>query len=261
MAYPRKNEVVELQEPVGGGWNSPTAEKYEGEGIKTGTADDAQDMYRLGRTQEFKRNFRSFSVLGLSSVIMATWVAFLGSSSFSLINGGLAGTVWVYIGIWIFTIPVTLSLAEMASMAPTSGGQYHWTSEFAPPSCQKFLSYVVGWLSATGWQAAIATTAYGSAYVILEMASLSYPNYVATAWQGTLMTMAITVFSLFFNTIGAKHLPLFESLILFLHIFGFFAIIIPLWVLAPKVGHCVNSIERHQELTSTFVGTCERGLH
>jgi hypothetical protein len=28
--------------------------------------------------------------------------------------------------------------------APTSGGQYHWVSEFAPPSLQKFLSYVTG---------------------------------------------------------------------------------------------------------------------
>jgi amino acid transporter len=66
------------------------------------------------------------------------------------------------------------------------------------------------------------------------MAALSYPSYVPTAWQGTLITMAVTVFSLFFNTVGAKHLPLFESIILFLHIFGFFAILIPLWVLAPK---------------------------
>lgn len=46
--------------------------------------------------------------------------------------------------------------------------------------------------------------------------------------------MAVVVFSMFFNTIGAKHLPLFESIILFLHVFGFFAILIPLWVLAPK---------------------------
>jgi hypothetical protein len=28
--------------------------------------------------------------------------------------------------------------------APTSGGQYHWVSEFAPKKHQKFLSYVVG---------------------------------------------------------------------------------------------------------------------
>jgi hypothetical protein len=30
------------------------------------------------------------------------------------------------------------------SRAPTSGGQYHWVSEFAPPKYQKFLSYASG---------------------------------------------------------------------------------------------------------------------
>lgn len=35
-------------------------------------------------------------------------------------------------------------MAEMASMAPTTGGQYHWVSEFAPEKSQAFLSYVVG---------------------------------------------------------------------------------------------------------------------
>ena len=31
-----------------------------------------------------------------------------------------------------------------------------------------------------------------------------------------------------------KHLPMVEGLILILHVFGFFAILIPLWVLAPR---------------------------
>jgi hypothetical protein len=31
--------------------------------------------------------------------------------------------------------------------APTTGGQYHWVSEFAPKSSQKFLSYVTGTLA------------------------------------------------------------------------------------------------------------------
>jgi choline transport protein len=154
-----------------------------GSSMHTGTGQDAVDMHRLGRKQEFKRNFRSISVVGLSSVIMATWVAFLSSASFSLINGGYAGTVWTYIAVWILTIPVTLSLAEMASMAPTSGGQYHWTSEFAPPSQQRLLSYVVGWLSALGWQAAIATTAYGAGNSILLIAALSNPEYIPTQWS------------------------------------------------------------------------------
>ena len=92
-----KNEVIELHQPHDGR-DSPLG---DGEGIKTGTNADAVDMHRMGKTQEFKRNFRSFSILGLSSVIMATWVALLGSATFSLINGGYAGTIWVYVGVWV----------------------------------------------------------------------------------------------------------------------------------------------------------------
>lgn len=48
------------------------------------------------------------------------------------------------------------------------------------------------------------------------------------------MTMAVGVFAISFNAFGAKHLPLFEGLILFFYLVGFFAIVIPLWILAPK---------------------------
>ena len=54
--------------------------------------------------------------------------------------------------------------------------------------------------------------------------------------QGTLITIAVCIFALLFNTFAAKRLPSFEGVILFFHIFGFFAINIPLWVLAPKAS-------------------------
>lgn len=47
---------------------------------------------------------------------------------------------WAYTGQFF----IVLSLAEMASMAPTAGGQYHWVSEFAPREYQKILSYLSG---------------------------------------------------------------------------------------------------------------------
>ena len=48
------------------------------------------------------------------------------------------------------------------------------------------------------------------------------------------MTIAVAIFATLFNTVGAKQLPLFELIILLVHIVGFLAILIPLWVLAPK---------------------------
>ena len=52
--------------------------------------------------------------------------------------------IWMTVVTWIFVMAMIASLAEMASMAPTAGGQYHWVSEFAPASFQKPLSYIVG---------------------------------------------------------------------------------------------------------------------
>lgn len=49
-----------------------------------------------------------------------------------------------------------------------------------------------------------------------------------------MLVIAITAFSIFFNTFLAKRLPLVEAFILVLHVVGLFAIIIPLWVLAPR---------------------------
>jgi len=66
----------------------------------------------------------------------------------SLIDGGTAGLIWGFLAVSIGFLFVYLSLAEMASMAPTAGGQYHWVSEFAPQSAQKFLSFLVGMANA-----------------------------------------------------------------------------------------------------------------
>ena len=64
--------------------------------------------------------------------------------TFVLIDGGPALLFWGMIICIVGMSCVYASLAEMASMSPTAGGQYHWVSEFAPPRIQKILSYIVG---------------------------------------------------------------------------------------------------------------------
>ena len=110
-----------------------------------------------------QRNFRFVSMLGFGCSLIATWeflIAYVFSFhiipsnvwakfvfrliQFALTDGGTAGLIWGYVIVTAGFFLVYLSLSEMASMAPTSGGQYHWVSEFAPRSCQKYLSYITG---------------------------------------------------------------------------------------------------------------------
>lgn len=44
---------------------------------KKGTAGDQRDMYRMGKQQELRRNFRFVSIFGYSMVLMATWETIL----------------------------------------------------------------------------------------------------------------------------------------------------------------------------------------
>ena len=75
-------------------------------------------------------------------ILMNTWQALLGYDNrsldsirlrrtnyeistliFGLPNGGPAGLIYMYIIVVVFFSLVNISMAEMASMAPTAGGQ------------------------------------------------------------------------------------------------------------------------------------------
>ena len=70
--------------------------------------------------------------------------------------------------------------------------------------------------------------------IIQGLIALNNPEYGFERWHATLLTIAIVTFAIVFNTVLAVRLPLVEGCILVLHLAGFFAIFIPMWVLAPR---------------------------
>ncbi|KAF8846794.1 amino acid transporter [Acephala macrosclerotiorum] len=201
---------------------------------KRGTECDGRDMNRMGKLPQLRRTFRFPSIFGYSVVLGATWEFSLVIVALSLTNGGTAGGIWIFLTVCVGMFFVVLSMAEMASMAPTSGGQYHWVSEFAPPKHQKFLSYLVGWFAVIGWQAAMASIAFACAQQFEGLIALNLPDYVIKGWHGTLLSIGVAAFAIVWNTVLVRKLPLLEGVIVILHVFGFFAFIVVLWVMAPR---------------------------
>ncbi|GAT24665.1 amino acid permease [Aspergillus luchuensis] len=148
-------------------------------------------------------------------------------------DGGPATLVYGFIFCWIGALLTAASLAEMASMAPTSAGQYHWVSILAPKGQAVFLSWVTGWLDMIGWWANTASGVYFAATVLQGLLVLNYDGYDFQRWHGTLLMFAALVICLLVNSFGARLLPKIEGLILILHTAGFLAILIPLVYLAP----------------------------
>ena len=61
---------------------------------------------------------------------------------------------------------------------------------------------------------------------------LNNPSYEPRPWHGTLIIFAVLTFCFIFNAFLASKLPLLEGVVVILHVCGFFAILIVLWVLA-----------------------------
>ena len=166
------------------------------------TRNDKKDMKRMGKSQELRRNFRPLSALAFTVILQGTWEVLLAASTQGLVDGGLAGLFWSYL--WTFggMMLVNVSLAEMASMAPTSGGQYHWVSEFAPPKYQKMLSYMTGWMSTLSWQAGAASGPFLVGTIIQSLILVNDSSYAYPNWHGTMLTWGVAILVALANIYG-----------------------------------------------------------
>ncbi|MCJ1311737.1 hypothetical protein MMC25_005410 [Agyrium rufum] len=208
-------------------------DSYHGHQRNT-TRADQRDMSRMGKAQELKRNFRSFSALAFVIVLQGTWEVLLVGITQGLTCGGLAGVFYSYLWTFFGFGTIVLSLAEMASLAPTEGGQYHWVSEFAPARHQKWMSYFIGWISALSWQAGQASGPFLVGTTIQGVISLNNPDYSPTNWQGTLLVWAVVLAIYVLNVWGNDAMPMLNNVFLVIHVFGFFAIVLTLWLLSPR---------------------------
>ena len=92
----------------------------------------------------------------------------------------------------------------------------------------------IGWLTAIGWQVYLASVCFLVGTIIQGLIALNIETYVWQNWHGTLLAIATIFFSIIFNTVLASRLPLIEGIVLLLHITGFFAIVLTLWIMGPR---------------------------
>jgi amino acid transporter len=136
---------------------------------------------------------------------------------------------------------------------------------------------LVGWLGVLGWQTGAATVSYLSGKQIQGLIILNNPSYIPKAWHGTLLIWAVLMVCLIFNTFLSRHLPLVEGGVVILHVAGFFAVVMPLWVMSDRSHSSSDVFTLFQDnmmwgnlplavilgltsATSTFVGV-EAGAH
>ncbi|KAH8813353.1 amino acid transporter-like protein [Xylogone sp. PMI_703] len=196
---------------------------------------DEKEITNLGYVEELRREFSVWSLGSLCLCLMATWEALSSVVAAALTSGGAPCLFYNYIISFIGSVAIAASLAEIASIYPTAGGQYHWVAVLAPRNQKILASWLTGWISCGGQIVLTASAAFNGGLQLQAFITLHNPDsYTPQRWQGMLFYWAILVYAAIVNIWGVRILPQTNLAAGVLHIAGFIAIVVVLGVMAPK---------------------------
>ncbi|EXJ89092.1 hypothetical protein A1O3_02156 [Capronia epimyces CBS 606.96] len=172
-------------------------------------AHDDIDLVRLtGHKPVLERNYSRFALLAMSFMIVDSWCGIIGSLATGINSGGTVMLIYGSIGVTVFTMAVALSLAELSSSYPTSGGQYHWTAELAPKKWAPILSWYCGYFNSIGWCVVSASITVMLGQFLMAMIILANPGVTYHRWQGFIIYEGFSLLFMLLNIYGRKVLPI-----------------------------------------------------
>lgn len=102
---------------------------------------------------------------------------------------------------------IALSVSELVSAYPTSGGLYFTCKYLAPPAWVPEISWLCGWLNLLGQIAGAASTEYGCAQLLLAAVSMgSGFSYLPTNQHTVGVMAALTLFHGVLNSLTTNAL-------------------------------------------------------
>ncbi|KAA8650569.1 amino acid permease [Aspergillus tanneri] len=167
---------------------------------------DERIITALGYKQEFKREFSLWTTFCVSFAVLGLLPSFARMG-----YAGTAGMVWGWIIAMIFIQCVALSMAELCSAMPTSGGLYYAAAVLAPPKYGPFAAWITGWSNWIGQITAAPSVDYSLAAMILASGSITNPSYVPTSWQTFVLTALVMILHAAISSMPTKWVAQFNS--------------------------------------------------
>lgn len=187
-------------------------------------ARDAAALSVLGYKQELRRSFSGFGNFALSFSIISILTGAVTLFGHGLLNGG---PLIMSVGWWLVTLgtlPVALSLAQLASSFPTAGALYHWATLLGGPAA----GFATAWLNTIGQFAITAGIDFGLGEFLAPM--LGLPDDRPTK----LLICAVLLLSHgVLNHLGVRVVNALNWLSAWVHLLGVVAIVLALAWFAP----------------------------
>ncbi|KAK5051421.1 hypothetical protein LTR84_003073 [Exophiala bonariae] len=125
-------------------------------------------------------------------------------------------------------------MAELGSILPIAGAQYHWTHILAPDNSRKFITWMQGWVTWFAWVSALAGSTSGEAAILQGLIAANFPGYTPERWHLTLIMWALLVSVGLINTYTFWIIPWLELTAGILHVILFIIFVVVLVTLSPR---------------------------
>ena len=193
-----------------------------------------QDESTLRRQTGVRRIFHKYQIFFFALAYMSSWEALVGNLVTILYNGGPASLAWGSLFAIAGGLAQSASLAEMSSMLPIAGAQYHWTAYLAKSRHARFITWLQGWTTWFAWISLLCSSVNFTAYIVQGIATMNYPSWVPERWQTTLIIIAMLAMQALMNMYTFRVIPLLEVVAGILHIALFIVFMVVRLSMAPS---------------------------
>ena len=138
---------------------------------------------------------------------------------------------WICVS--FFTMIVALSMAEIVSAIPTSGGPYFWSAMLAPKRHSAFAAWITAWFNLLGQVAVTTGISFGCAQLISTVITIR-GSYIPTASKTIGIYAALLISHAIINTIGGRLIRYFNNASILLNSIGVASFAIATIAKAPQ---------------------------
>ncbi|EXJ84860.1 hypothetical protein A1O3_05535 [Capronia epimyces CBS 606.96] len=153
------------------------------------------------------RDITPVGIVAIAFNICNSWTAIAASLAIAIASGGTISLIYGMIVSFVMFLSTGLSLAELAAVYPTAGGQYHFTSILAPARYSKGLSYFCGMTAVFSWIALCAAVSISTAQPLIALVQLFKEDYVPKDWHYFLVFEALLTMVFLYNIFALKRTP------------------------------------------------------
>ncbi|KAI0297037.1 amino acid/polyamine transporter I [Multifurca ochricompacta] len=192
-------------------------------------------LAELGYKQEFQRAFTPLEVFGIAFSIVGLLPSIASVLFYSIPNGGPVAMVWGWAVASVFILIIGLSMAELASAAPTSGGLYFWAHTYSSPEWRNLLAWIVGYANTIGSIASVSSIDWGAAVQIMAAAGIgSDESFTPTSAQTFGVYVGVVLSHAVLCCLGTRVLARLQNVYVALNILLCFVVIIALPIATPN---------------------------